>query len=188
MNTPDSIVVRNLVKTFRSSGQPEVRAVDGLTFSVRRGSIFGLLGPNGAGKTTTLKMLTTLLRPTSGDIAVEGFDPAKDPLDVRKRISVVIQESAADLFLSVSDNFATFGRFHGLSHKAIHDRTQDVLDQFTVARQRGQHLARELRRFLEVARGPIGLRATDRMPLRLEAHTIQNVLITGRGKRLIVAY
>ena len=74
----DSIVVRDLVKTFKRRGQPEVRAVDGLTFAVRRGSIFGLLGPNGAGKTTTLKMLTTLLRPTSGEIAVEGFDPVKD--------------------------------------------------------------------------------------------------------------
>ena len=102
---PIPIVVRDLVKTFTRRGQPELRAVDGLTFSVRRGSIFGLLGPNGAGKTTTLKMLTTLLRPTSGHISVEGFDPLKDPLEVRKRISVVIQESAADLFLSVVDNF-----------------------------------------------------------------------------------
>jgi ABC-2 type transport system ATP-binding protein len=124
------IVVRDLVKTFKRRGQPEVRAVDGLTFSVRRGSIFGLLGPNGAGKTTTLKMLTTLLRQTSGRIEVEGFDPLKDPLEVRKRISVVIQESAADLFLSVVDNFSTFGRFHGLSPEAIRERIEDVLDQF----------------------------------------------------------
>lgn len=127
---PDAIVVRDLVRTFKRRGQPEVRAVDGLTFAVRRGSIFGLLGPNGAGKTTTLKMLTTLLRPTAGAITVEGFDPVTDPLEVRKRISVVIQESAADLFLSVRDNFGTFGRFHGLSPNAIRDRTEDVLDQF----------------------------------------------------------
>ena len=124
------IVVRDLVKTFTRRGQPDLRAVDGLSFSVRRGSIFGLLGPNGAGKTTTLKLLTTLLRPPSGHISVEGFDPVEDALDVRKRISVVIQESAADLFLSVLDNFATFGRFHGLSRQAIHDRIEDVLDQF----------------------------------------------------------
>ena len=126
----DAIAVRDLVKTFQRRGQAEIRAVDGLTFSVRRGSIFGLLGPNGAGKTTTLKMLTTLLRPTSGQIAVEGFDPTKDPLEVRRRIAVVIQESAAELFLSVRDNFATFGRFHGLSPEAIRTRTEDVLDQF----------------------------------------------------------
>src|SRR5215207_7762445 len=126
----DAIVVRDLVKTFTRRGHPEIRAVDGLTFTVRRGSIFGLLGPNGAGKTTTLKMLTTLLRPTSGQITVEGFDPLKDSLEVRRRISVVIQESAADLFLTVVDNFATFGRFHGLSASEIRDRTEDVLDQF----------------------------------------------------------
>ena len=126
----ESIAVRDLVKTFLRRGQPEVRAVDGLTFSVKRGSIFGLLGPNGAGKTTTLRMLTTLLRPTSGAIAVEGFDPVRDPLEVRRRISVVIQESAAELFLSVVDNFGTFGRFHGLSAAAIRSRTDDVLEQF----------------------------------------------------------
>jgi len=61
---------------------------------------------------------------------VEGFDPLTDPLEVRKRISVVIQESAADLFLSVVDNFATFGRFHGLPQTIIRTRIEDVLDQF----------------------------------------------------------
>lgn len=125
-----AIVVRDLVRTFKRRGQPELRAVDGLTFSVRRGSIFGLLGPNGAGKTTTLKMLTTLLKPTSGEITVEGFDPVREPLEIRKRISVVIQESAVDLFLSVVDNLATFGRFHNLPPSTIKDRIEDVLDQF----------------------------------------------------------
>ena len=152
---PDAIVVRDLRKTFTRRGQPPVRAVDGLTFAVRRGSIFGLLGPNGAGKTTTLKMLTTLLRPTSGAIAVEGFDPSKEPLEVRKRISVVIQESAADLFLSVTDNFATFGRFHGLSAKAIHERTQDVLDQFELrpeAHRKVMDLSGGFKRRVQVAK------------------------------------
>jgi ABC-2 type transport system ATP-binding protein len=150
-----AIVVRDLVKTFKRRGQPELRAVDSLTFSVRRGSIFGLLGPNGAGKTTTLKMLTTLLRPTSGHIAVEGFDPLKDPLEVRKRISVVIQESAADLFLSVVDNFDTFGRFHGLSHRAIRDRINDVLDQFELrseANRKVMDLSGGFKRRVQVAK------------------------------------
>jgi ABC-2 type transport system ATP-binding protein len=151
----DAIVVRELRKTFTRRGQPPIHAVDGLTFAVRRGSIFGLLGPNGAGKTTTLKMLTTLLRPSSGAIAVEGFDPSKDPLEVRKRISVVIQESAADLFLSVTDNFATFGRFHGLSATAIHNRTQDVLDQFELrpeANRKVMDLSGGFKRRVQVAK------------------------------------
>lgn len=155
MNMPDSILVHDLVKTFTRRGQPTVRAVDGLTFAVRRGSIFALLGPNGAGKTTTLKMLTTLLRPTSGQITVEGFDPVKDPLEVRRRISVVIQESAADLFLSVVDNFATFGRFHGLSASAIRDRTEDVLEQFELraeANRKVMDLSGGFKRRVQVAK------------------------------------
>ena len=155
MNNSDSIVVRDLVKTFTRRAQPEVRAVDGLSFAVRRGSIFALLGPNGAGKTTTLKMLTTLLRPTSGAITVEGFDPVREALEVRKRISVVIQESAADLFLSVVDNFATFGRFHGLSAGAIRDRTEDVLEQFELrpeANRKVMDLSGGFKRRVQVAK------------------------------------
>ncbi len=150
-----AIVVRDLVKIFKRRGQPDVRAVDGLTFSVRRGSIFGLLGPNGAGKTTTLKMLTTLLRPSSGQIEVEGVDPLKDPLEVRKRISVVIQESAVDLFLSIVDNLGTFGRFHGLSPRAIRDRTEDVLDQFELrseANRKVMDLSGGFKRRVQVAK------------------------------------
>jgi ABC-2 type transport system ATP-binding protein len=151
----DAIVVHDLVKTFVRRGQPAIQAVDGLTFAVRRGSIFALLGPNGAGKTTTLKMLTTLLRPTSGSIRVEGFDPVADPLEVRRRISVVIQESAADLFLTVVDNFGTFGRFHGLSPAAIRDRTEDVLEQFELrpeAHRKVMDLSGGFKRRVQVAK------------------------------------
>jgi ABC-type multidrug transport system ATPase subunit len=150
-----AIVVRDLVKTFQRPRQSQIRAVDGLTFSVRRGSIFGLLGPNGAGKTTTLRMLTTLLRPTSGQISVEGFDPIKDALEVRRRISVVIQESAAELFLTVVDNFATFGRFHGLSQETIRTRTEDVLNQFELrseANRKVMDLSGGFKRRVQVAK------------------------------------
>ena len=109
-----AIRVRNLVKLYTRRGQPVVRALDGLTFDVARGSIFGLLGPNGAGKTTLLRILSTLARPTSGSASVLGYDVVDSPLDVRRRISVVIQETAVELFLSVRDNLTTFARFHGL--------------------------------------------------------------------------
>jgi ABC-2 type transport system ATP-binding protein len=133
-----AIVVQNLVKTFVRRRQAPIRAVDGLTFSVRRGSIFGLLGPNGAGKTTTLRVLTTLTKPTEGDVSVEGFDVLKHPLEVRRRISVVVQENAAELFLSVRDNLATFGRFHGLSSATIRSRGADVLEQFGLTAEAGR--------------------------------------------------
>ncbi len=125
-----AIEVHDLIKTYQRRRQPVVRAVDGLSFSVTRGSIFGLLGPNGAGKTTTLRVLTTLARPTSGRVTVEGCDVVKQPVDVRRRISVVIQETAAELFLTVRDNLITFGRFHGLSADVIRSRTADAIDQF----------------------------------------------------------
>jgi ABC-2 type transport system ATP-binding protein len=124
-----AINVDGLVKVYGR----EHRAVDGLTFAVKRGSIFGLLGPNGAGKTTTLRMLTTLARPTSGRAWVAGFDVVADPLQVRRRIVVVIQESAADLFLTVRDNLRTFGRVHGLDRAEIDRRAAAVMERFGLA-------------------------------------------------------
>ena len=103
MSAP-AIAVEGLVKTFKRRREPAVRAVDDLSFTVQRGSIFGLLGPNGAGKTTTLRILTTLMQPTAGRVRVMDFDPITQPLEVRRRIGVVIQESAVELFLSVRDN------------------------------------------------------------------------------------
>src|SRR5438046_9189107 len=106
-----SIVVSDLVKTFRPMRRGDVvRAVDGLSFAVRRGAIFGLLGPNGAGKTTTLRVLTTLARPTGGRASVMGYDVVQAPLEVRRRIGVVIQEQAAELLLNVRDTLPPFAR------------------------------------------------------------------------------
>jgi ABC-2 type transport system ATP-binding protein len=133
-----SIVVENLTKTFgrrgpARRGRPLIRAVDGLSFSVRRGSIFGLLGPNGAGKTTTLRVLTTLVRPTSGRATIEGFDVVDQSLEVRRRIAVVIQEQAAELFLSVRESLASYGRFHGLRGAELWRRVDEVVEQFDLA-------------------------------------------------------
>jgi ABC-2 type transport system ATP-binding protein len=125
-----AIRVRNLTKVYNRRGQPAVRALDSLSFDVARGSIFGLLGPNGAGKTTLLRILSTLVRPTSGSASVLGHDVAAAPLDVRRRISVVIQETAVELFLSVRDNLGTFARFHGLRDAEIRARSERVMDDF----------------------------------------------------------
>src|SRR5687767_3846098 len=101
--SPPAIQVEHLVKVFRrrfGSGTA-TRAVDDLSFTVGGGAIFGLLGPNGAGKTTTLRILTTLVRKTSGEVRVLGFDVDRQPTQIRQRIVVVIQEHAAELLLSV---------------------------------------------------------------------------------------
>ena len=131
MTMSDSIVVRDLVKTFTRRGQPEVRAVDGLTFAVRRGSIFALLGPNGAGKTTTLKMLTTLLRPTSGAITVEGFDPVEGRRSKSANASRSSFRRAPPIsFCRWSTTSPRSADFMDCRRRRIRDRTEDVLEQF----------------------------------------------------------
>ena len=150
-----AIDVVNLEKIYRRRGRPAVRAVDGLSFSIAPGSIFGLLGPNGAGKTTTLRVLTTLARPSGGQARVAGFDVVRDPLQVRRRIAVVIQESAAEMFLSVRDNFATFGRFHGLRGAELQRRVDRVIGQFGLEREAGRKamdLSGGFRRRVQVAK------------------------------------
>ena len=153
MSTP-AIVVKNLVKTFGSRLRP-IRAVDDLSFSVQRGSIFGLLGPNGAGKTTTLRIMTTLARPSGGAVEVLGYDVVKAPLEVRRRIGVVIQEQAADLLLDVRDNLLTFARFHGAAGPPVRDRAELVMTQFGiegVADRKVQDLSGGIRRRVQVAK------------------------------------
>ena len=88
-----SIEVENLVKRYPKAS---VNAVDGISFSVRRGEIFGLLGPNGAGKTTTIGVLTTGIVPTSGSAHIMGIDVVADPMSVKQRISIVPQQSNLD--------------------------------------------------------------------------------------------
>ena len=151
----EALRVRDLRKTFRRSGAQPVEALQGLTFSVPTGHIFGLLGPNGAGKTTTLRILTTLIRATSGHAEVSGVDVARDPLGVRRRIVVVVQESAAEIFLTVRDNLLTFGRFHGLHGPDLRRRADAVMDQFGLTRdasRKAMDLSGGFRRRIQVAK------------------------------------
>jgi ABC-2 type transport system ATP-binding protein len=147
--------VHHLVKVYTRRKQPTVRALDDVTFDVGRGQIFGLLGPNGAGKTTLLRILSTLARPTSGNANVLGDDVVERPLEVRRHISMVIQESAAELFLSVRDNLRTFGRFHGLSDRDIQRRAAAVLEDFGLApeaQRKVMDLSGGFRRRVQVAK------------------------------------
>ena len=155
MNNSPAIEVENLVKDYTKRNRPPVRAVDGLTFTVERGRIFGLLGPNGAGKTTTIKVLTTLLPPTAGAARVLGFDVTSQPLDVRKQICVVVQENAIELHLSVRNNFRVFGRFHGLSWNEIErgtDRVSELFDLRSHLNEKGFDLSGGLKRRVQVAK------------------------------------
>jgi ABC-2 type transport system ATP-binding protein len=160
--TDFALKVENLVKTYRARrgglfgrDNTAVRAVDSLSFSVPRGVIFGLLGPNGAGKTTLLKILSTLLQPTGGHVRIEGFDAVADPLEVRRRIATVIQETAVEMFLSVRDNLLTFARFHGIEASEARRRAGRVIHLFGLGAEverKVQDLSGGFRRRVQVAK------------------------------------
>jgi ABC-2 type transport system ATP-binding protein len=150
-----ALQVENLVKVYRRRSPTPVRAVDGMSFNVARGTIFGLLGPNGAGKTTILKILSTLSQPTSGGARLLGYDVVAQPLEVRRRISVVLQETAVEMFLSVRDNLLSFARFHGLERGLARRRADDVLERFHLtaeADRKVQDLSGGYRRRVQVAK------------------------------------
>jgi ABC-2 type transport system ATP-binding protein len=150
-----AIEVENLVKVYQPRRRPPVRAVEGMSFTVERGQIFGLLGPNGAGKTTIIKILATLLQPTSGRARVLGCDVLERPLEVRRRISVVLQESAVEMFLTVRDNLLTFARFHGIPAQEARRRALDVMERFAIAAEadrKVQDLSGGYRRRVQVAK------------------------------------
>src|SRR5437764_5808752 len=119
------IRVENLVKKYG-----EFTAVDQISFDVGQGEIFAFLGPNGAGKTTTIKMLTTLLRPTSGMLEIDGLDPIKHSNEVRKRFGIVFQDPSLDGDMAAAENMEIHGIFYHVPRKIRIERTEHLLRLF----------------------------------------------------------
>lgn len=119
------VVVRDLKKMYPGASQP---AVQNFNISIRKGDIFGLLGPNGAGKTTTISMMSTLLKPTSGNISICGIDIVRYPQEVKKLIGYVPQEVALYPNLSARENLRFLGRISGLKGKALKQRVSECID------------------------------------------------------------
>jgi ABC-2 type transport system ATP-binding protein len=117
-----AVEVRDLVREFGP-----LRAVDGLSMTVAEGEIVGLLGPNGAGKTTTIRILTTLLRPTSGSASVCGFDVVRQPDEVRRSIGYVMQEIALDYLMTGREHLELQARMYHLPPKEVKSRVAEVL-------------------------------------------------------------
>src|SRR5216110_3406076 len=113
------IQVQNLVKTFG-----EFQAVKDISFTVKPGELFAFLGPNGAGKTTTIKMLTTLLTPTSGSIQIDGLDPITQSTEVRRRFGIVFQDPSLDHELTAAENIELHGVLYGVARATRHQRTE----------------------------------------------------------------
>ena len=117
------IEVRDLKKYYG-----KVKAVDGISFHVEEGEFFGFLGPNGAGKSTTIRVLTTLAKPTSGEVRVAGFDVVKEDEEVRKRIGLVSDRLILYDRLTVMENLRFFSKLYGLDEGTIKKRARELLE------------------------------------------------------------
>ena len=145
------IEVKNLTKKFGN-----ITAVDNISFSVPKGEIFAFLGPNGAGKSTTIKVLTTLLTPTAGEISLNGFDVAKNPNEVRHSFGIVFQDPSLDDELTAYENMEFHGVLYGLDKKTRTERIEKLMN-FVELWDRKNHLVKTfsggMKRRLEIARG-----------------------------------
>jgi ABC-2 type transport system ATP-binding protein len=141
----------DLVKTFG-----DVRAVDGVTFRVSPGEIFAFLGPNGAGKTTTIQMLTTLLRPTSGSMTLDGVDPVARPLDARRSFGIVFQDPSLDNELTAYENLTLHGVLYHMPRRLRVERIEKLLTLFELWDRRHAFVktfSGGMKRRLEIVRG-----------------------------------
>lgn len=147
------IEVKNLTKQFG-----ELKAVDGVSFNVSKGEIFAFLGPNGAGKTTTIKMLTTLLKPTSGGILIDGHDPLRQQNEARCSFGIVFQDPSLDDELTAYENMEFHGVLYGVPKNIRRARIEQLL-KFVELWDRKDDLVKNfsggMRRRLEISRGLI---------------------------------
>src|SRR5580692_9454499 len=146
-----AIDVQDIVKKFG-----DFTAVNGITFAVEEGEVFGLLGPNGAGKSTLIRMLTTLLLPTSGSARVNGFDVVKQQNDVRHAIGVIPQAMTSDLELSVEENLVIYTKLYGVPREKRKRLINELLAAVELTQWRDKqvkNLSGGMRRRVEIARG-----------------------------------
>jgi ABC-2 type transport system ATP-binding protein len=145
------IRVQNLVKKFG-----DFAAVQDISFEVEQGEIFAFLGPNGAGKTTTIKMLTTLLQPTSGTVMLDGLDPQRQQHEARRRFGIVFQDPSLEWELTAAENMEIHGVLYHVPRKLRHERTEQLLRLFELWERRNDPVKRfsgGMKRRLEIARG-----------------------------------
>jgi ABC-2 type transport system ATP-binding protein len=152
---PDDSIIRidHLTKVFENARK--VVAVDDVSFTVQRGEIFGLLGPNGAGKSTLIRILTTLMKPTSGRASIESYDVTEEPEKIRSRIGVCPQNSTLDLELSAYDNLDFYGRLQDVDDKTLETRIPELLAMVELgdrADARVSTFSGGMRRKLEIVR------------------------------------
>ena len=152
MNIEPVIDVQDLSHTYRQG----LAALQGVSFRVTAGEIFGLLGPNGGGKTTLFRILATLLVPSAGSARIFGYDVRRSAQWVRRSVGVVFQSQSLDKKLTVAENLKHQGHLYGLRGKKLRDRCQQLLEQFSLS-DRADHLVETLsgglKRRVELAKG-----------------------------------
>lgn len=145
-----AITARSLHKSYGT-----IPAVDEIDLDVRSGHIFGFLGPNGAGKSTTIKILTTLIPPTSGTVKILGIDAIKHPLEIRKKIGVVLQQPSYEPNLSVEKSLEKYGMMWDIDRKTRKERSEELIDVFDlgeIRKRKNEDLSIGQRRRVQVAR------------------------------------
>jgi len=145
------IRVQNLVRRFG-----DFTAVNNISLEVPKGEIFAFLGPNGAGKTTTIKMLTTLLPPTSGSLELNGLDPARQQNQVRQQFGIVFQDPSLDQDLTAAENLELHGVLYHVPKKVRRERSEMLLELFELWDRRDtlvKQFSGGMKRRLEIARG-----------------------------------
>ena len=156
MSTSDTpVIVQNLSKVFFDESRGELRAVDGIDFECRRGEIFGLLGANGAGKTTTLRMLATILQPSSGSASVMGHDVLTDPEAVRRQLGFSSSTTALYPRLTARETLEFFARINGVPEARVRDRVERLIARFGIgeyANARVDKLSQGMKQKVSIAR------------------------------------
>ena len=151
----NAIEVEDVHKIYRGKNGEAVRALDGVSFRVPQGRIYGLLGPNGAGKSTLVKILSTITPLSSGRASVIGFDVTRQPQAVREQLSVVLQQTATENLLTVRDNLLIYAYLHGVKPADAQKRLRAIVDEFELGerlRDTVQELSLGTKRRIQVAK------------------------------------
>jgi sodium transport system ATP-binding protein len=190
------IEARLLTKVFRDKRRGEIRGADGVSFRVEPGRIYGLLGANGAGKTTTLRMLATLLRPTSGCAMVAGHDVVREPDKVRACVGFLAASTALYARLTARETVEYFGRLNGLDEATLRARVRSLADELGMGEfldRRCDKLSTGMKQKTSIARTLVHdpqVMIFDEPTLGLDVMTARSIVrfvreCRGRGKTVI---
>ena len=183
------IQVQQLTKTYEDLQRGRFVAVDHVSFTVRPGEIFGLLGPNGAGKTTVLRILSTVLSPTSGVANVAGYDVVNDPAEVRRRIGFVSNNTAIYDRMTAWEMVEYFGRLHGMPKQELNLRVETLFDQLRMNDFRdvpGAKMSTGMKQKVSIARAMVHdppVLVFDEATLGLDVLVARNLLSVIRSLR-----